>query len=349
MKFEAVTIKDIARALGLSPSTVSRALRGSYEISPETKQLVQDYARKFNYQPNPIAKSLKESRSRAIGVIVPEIVNYFFSQAINGIDEAAYQRGYHVIVSQSHESFEREVETTQLLVSRRVDGLLVSLSSQTDRVEHFKALQEKGLPIVFFDRVSEEMDTCKVKSDNFQGSYQATAHLAGEGCRRIAHLTTAAWLSITRERLAGYRKALEDNGLPFEEAYVKYFNFGAMNPSETDRVVGELLKHPERPDAIFSATDRLTSACLASLRAAGVRVPHDIALVGFTNLTVAHLLDPALTCVTQPAFEMGQAATEMLIGLIESKRPVTQFETRVLPTTLWTRASSRKDSPPVEP
>jgi LacI family transcriptional regulator len=157
MKFEAVTIKDIAKALGLSASTVSRALRGSYEISPETKQLVLDYAQKFNYQPNPIAKSLKESRSRAIGVIVPEIVNYFFSQAINGIDEAAYRRGYHVIVSQSHESFEREVETTQLLVSRRVDGLLVSLSSQTNRVEHFKALQEKGLPIVFFDRVSEEM------------------------------------------------------------------------------------------------------------------------------------------------------------------------------------------------
>jgi LacI family transcriptional regulator len=341
MKFEAVTIKDIARALGLSASTVSRALRGSYEISPETKQLVLEYAQKFNYQPNPIAKSLKESRSRAIGVIVPEIVNYFFSQAINGIDEAAYRRGYHVIVSQSHESFEREVETTQLLVSRRVDGLLVSLSSQTNRVEHFKALQEKGLPIVFFDRVSEEIDTCKVKADNFKGAYQATTHLIGTGCRRIAHLTTAAWLSITKERLAGYRTALEEHGLPFDEAYVQFFNYGDMNPAETDRVVTGLLGLPEPPDAIFSATDRLTSACLGSLRNAGVRVPDDLALVGFTNLSVAHLLDPALTCVTQPAFEMGQAATEMLIGLIESKRPVTQFETRVLETTLWTRASSR--------
>ncbi len=343
MKFEAVTIKDIARALGLSASTVSRALRGSYEISSETKQLVLDYAQKFNYQPNPIAKSLKESRSRAIGVIVPEIVNYFFSQAINGIDEAAYQRGYHVIVSQSHESFEREVETTQLLVSRRVDGLLVSLSSQTNRVEHFKDLQEKGLPIVFFDRISEEINTCKVKADNFQGAYQATTHLIEAGCRRIAHLTTAAWLSITKERLAGYRKALEENGLPFEDAYVKYFNYGDMNPSQTDRIVTELLGLPDRPDALFSATDRLTSASLTSLHNAGVRVPLDIALVGFTNLSVAHLLDPALTCVTQPAFEMGRVATEMLIGLIESKQPVTQFETRVLPTTLWTRASSRKE------
>jgi LacI family transcriptional regulator len=277
-------------------------------------------------------------------VIVPEIVNYFFSQAINGIDEAAYQRGYHVIVSQSHESFEREVEITQLLVSRRVDGLLVSLASQSNRVEHFKALQEKGLPIVFFDRVSEEIDTCKVKSDNFQGAYQATTHLIAGGCRRIAHLTTAVWLSITKERLAGYRKALEDNGLAFREAYVQYFNSGDMNPSHTDRVVTELLGLPERPDAFFSATDRLTSATLTSLRNAGVRVPDDLALVGFTNLSVAHLLDPALTCVTQPAFEMGRAATEMLIGLIESKRPITQFETRVLPTTLWTRASSRKES-----
>jgi LacI family transcriptional regulator len=344
MKFEAVTIKDIAKALGLSASTVSRALRGSYEISPETKQLVLEYAQKFNYQPNPIAKSLKESRSRAIGVIVPEIVNYFFSQAINGIDEAAYRRGYHVIVSQSHESFEREVEATQLLVSRRVDGLLVSLSSQTNRVDHFKALQEKGLPIVFFDRVSEEIDTCKVKADNFKGAYQATSHLIATGCRRIAHLTTAAWLSITKERLAGYRTALEENGLPFDEAYVKYFNFGNMNPSEADRVVTGLLGLAAPPDAIFSATDRLTSACLACLRNAGVRVPGDLAMVGFTNLTVAHLLDPALTCVTQPAFEMGQAATEMLIGLIESKQPVTQYETRVLETTLWMRASSRPTS-----
>src|SRR3712207_5530450 len=164
MKFEAVTIKDIARALGLSTSTVSRALRGSYEISPDTKQLVLDYAEKMNYQPNPIAKSLKENRSWAIGVIVPEIANNFFSQTINGIDATAYQRGYHVVVTQSHESVAREVENMHNLVARRVDGLLISISMQSSDISHFKKLQERGLPIVFFDRISEEIETFKVKA-----------------------------------------------------------------------------------------------------------------------------------------------------------------------------------------
>src|SRR6478672_428307 len=154
MKFEPVTIKDIAKALGLSTSTVSRALRGSYEISSETKKLVLEYAEKINYRPNPIALSLKERRSRSIGVIVCEIANNFFSQAINGIESIAYNRGYHVIISQSHESYDREVVNTEHLSSRSVDGLLVSLSTETDNVDHFKKLHEKGLPIVFFDRVT---------------------------------------------------------------------------------------------------------------------------------------------------------------------------------------------------
>lgn len=157
--FEAITIKDIAKALGLSTSTVSRALRGSYEISPQTKKIVLEYAEKHNYRPNPIALSLKERRSRSIGVVVCEIANNYFSQAINGIESIAYNRDYHVIITQSHESYDREIINAQHLSSRSVDGLLVSLSTETENVDHFKSLHDKGLPIVFFDRVTDEIYT----------------------------------------------------------------------------------------------------------------------------------------------------------------------------------------------
>src|SRR5215210_3446267 len=196
MKFESATIKDIAKALNFSTSTVSRALRGSYEISPETKKLVLEYAEKINYRPNPIALSLKERRSRSIGVIVSEIANNFFSQAINGIESIAYNRGYHVIISQSHESFEREEVNIQHLASRSVDGLLISLSSETTDLSYLKQLHEKGLPIVFFDRVTNEIETHKVVANNFQGAFQATEHLIYQGFKRIAHLANSPYLSI---------------------------------------------------------------------------------------------------------------------------------------------------------
>ena len=186
MKFEAVTIKDIARALGISTSTVSRALRDSYEISPETKQLVLDCAEKLNYRPNPIALSLKERRSRSIGVVVCEIANNFFSQVINGIESIAYDKGYNVIISQSRESYDREVIDLQYLASRSVDGLLISLSTETNDLSHLKALHAKGFPIVFFDRITEEINTHKVIVDNFKGAYDATEHLIRNGHKRIA-------------------------------------------------------------------------------------------------------------------------------------------------------------------
>ena len=212
MKFEAVTIKDIAKALGISTSTVSRALRNSYEISIETKQLVLDCAEKLNYRPNPIALSLKERRSRSIGVVVCEIANNFFSQVINGIESIAYDRGYNVIISQSRESYDREVIDLQYLASRSVDGLLISLSTETNDMSHLKALHEKGFPIVFFDRITEEIDTHKVIVDNFKGAFDATEHLIKNGYRRIAAVTNSEFLSITTERMAGYKEALQMNG-----------------------------------------------------------------------------------------------------------------------------------------
>ena len=340
MRFDSITIKDIGKALGLSTSTVSRALRGSYEISSETKKQVLEYAEKMNYRPNPIALSLKERKSRSIGVVVCEIANNFFSQAINGIESIAYNRGYHVIISQSHESYEREVVNVQHLASRSVDGLLVSLSSETTDLSHFISLHEKGLPIVFFDRVTNEIITHKVIADNYKAAYNATVHLISNGYKKIAHITSAPFLSITRERLEGYKNALLENRLPYDEKLVKYCSHGGMIVEEIEAALNNLLKIKQKPDAIVAAGDRITTGCLTAIKNLGLNIPGDIAVVGFTNTNIPELFAPMLTTVRLPAFGMGQEAIELLIQLIEAKRPVTEFETKVLQTEFVIRDSS---------
>ncbi len=338
--YEAVTIKDIGKALGLSTSTVSRALRGSYEISSETKKLVLEYAEKINYRPNPIALSLKGRRNCSIGVVVSEIANNFFSQAINGIESIAYNRGYHIIISQSHESFEREVVNIHHLASRSVDGLIVSLSSETKDFSHLMSLHEKGLPIVFFDRIpTDEINTYKVIADNQKAAYDATTHLIKKGYKKIAHITNAVNLSITKERLEGYKNALIENGLVYNEKYVQYCNHGGMVIEEIEVALKNLLSQKQKPDAVVTASDRITTAALSSIKKLKLKVPENIAIVGFTNTNIPELFNPPLTTIRQPAFEMGQVATELLIKLIESKRPITEFETKVLNTELTVRES----------
>lgn len=342
MKFEPVTIKDIGKALGLSTSTVSRALRGSYEISSETKRLVLEYAEKINYRPNPIALSLKERRNHSIGIIVCEIANNFFSQAINGIESIAYNRGYHVIMSQSHESYEREIVIVDHLASRSVDGLLVSVSSETQDYTHFKNLYDKGLPIVFFDRVANEIITHKVIADNFKGAFDATEHLIENGFKRIAHITSAPYLSISEERLGGYKAALEKHDIEFDEKLVHYCYHGGMIYDEIENALTKLFKLKVKPDALFTGGDRVTTTCMQALQKLNKKIPEDIAVIGFTNTNVGELFNPALSVVRQPAFEIGQVATELLISMIESKRPVTDFETKTLQTELIVRDSSRR-------
>ncbi len=342
MKFEAVTIKDIARALGISTSTVSRALRDSYEISPETKQMVLECAEKLNYRPNPIALSLKERRSRSIGVVVCEIANNFFSQVINGIESIAYDRGYNVIISQSRESYERELIDLQYLASRSVDGLLISLSTETHDLTELKNLHAKGFPVVFFDRITDEINTHKVVVDNFKGAFDLTGHLIKTGHSRIAVITNSEFLSITHERLAGYKEAMRVNGLPVNENFIQHCFYGGMIFEEVEDAVNKILTQPQRPDAIFATSDKLTIGCLKTLKRRGLKIPDDISLAGFSNTEIAELIDPPLTVIRQPAYEMGKAATELLLQLIESKRPIKDFEKRILTPELQIRESSMK-------
>lgn len=345
MKFGAITIKDIARALNLSVSTVSKALRGSHEISEETKKQVLAYAGEHNYKPNPIAQSLKRGRSKSIGVIVCNIDNNFFSQVINGIESVARQKDYNVIITQSRESYEREVANSEHLSSRSVDGLIISLSAETKNVDHLKNLHHKGLPMVFFDRITDEIATHKVIADNQKGAYEATSHLVDQGFRRIATITSSGSLSITQERLEGYKKALEEAGLKPDPRYIKFCEHGGMIKEETQQALSELLQLRNRPDAIFTASDRLSTTTLSLLRKLKISIPEEIALVGFTNSISADIFHPSLTAVVQPALEMGQLATDLLIQLIESKRPVTEFKKRVLDTQLDIRDSSLNRRP----
>ncbi|GAB3178229.1 LacI family DNA-binding transcriptional regulator [Telluribacter humicola] len=335
-----VTIKEIARELNVSKSTVSRALRDSSEISEETKQRVLELARQLNYSPNPIALSLLKNRTHTIGIIVPDIANAFFSSAIAGVEDVAYSRGYHVMIYQSHESYERELIDARHIATRRADGLVVSLASSSERYDHFRELQEQDIPVVFFDRVTDAITTHKVLVDDYKGAFEATEHLIQRGCQRIAHIAGPPKLSISRNRFNGYKDAMDKYGIAMRDEWVVSSEYNQAGGTER---AYQLMALRERPDAIFAASDRIALGVHWALRQLGYRMPADVALIGFSDLAISSLLDPPLSSVAQPSFEIGQQAAELLLELIESRNTPVSFETRVLKTKLMIRKSSMKE------
>ena len=341
MRFEAATIKDIAKALGISTSTVSRALRDSHEISETTKQLVVNYAKNVNYKPNPIALSLKAKKSKSIGVILPEISNNFFSQVINGIESTASNHGYNVVITQNFESYNNEINNVNFLASRSIDGCLVSVSAETKDFSHFTNLQERGFPIVFFDRIIENLAGHRVIIDNEKGAYDITRHLFKNNYRKIAFISIPPNLFISSKRFLGYRKALAEYGVSFDESLVKYCRHDGIHADEVEYVLDELFSNDVKPDAILASTDKLSIECMRYCKKRNIKIPDDIALSGFSNLDITDLLCPSLTVVRQPALRMGKLAAQLLIKTIESKRPVTDYENIVLPVELNIGESSR--------
>ncbi len=339
MKRQTTTIKDIARELGISPSTVSRALKDHFEISEETKKAVRRVAEELNYQPNSLALSLRYSKSNTIGVIVPEIVHFFFSTVISGIEDIAQSRGYNVIITQSNESVDREMMNLQTLFNNRVDGILVSLSRESFDYSHFEAMIQKGLPIVFFDRVADTIETSKVTVDDFLGGYQATEHLIQQGYKRIGHLAGPQNLDITTERLNGYKKAHEDVGLSVDEDLVVFGK--ASDESDAYSATFELLK-TKSPDALFASNDLAAMGAIKAAQKYGKNVPQDFGVVGFSNWQFTALTNPSITTIEQPGFEMGQHAAELLIKQIDGGEEDVAFESMKLPTQLLLRDSSKK-------
>lgn len=333
------TIKDIALALDLSPSTVSRALRNSYEINEKTRKLVSDYATMVNYRRNSVALSLRQKRTLSIGIIVPKISNNFFSDVINGIEDEAYTRGYQVLIFQSHESYEREALSVQHLYDRRVDGLLISLSGKTENVDHIQKFSKDDLRVVYFDRVPVNKKTDKVIVDNFQGAYEATKWMIQKGIKKIAVTSSPPNIFIAKERLEGYKKALEDHSLSFDENLVKYCGF---EPVEAFQAMEELLLK-EKVGGILANADRLTLDCYTAYKELyRQKRCKQVAFFGFTNLNVASLLDPPLHAIVQPAYNVGIQACKLLLDRLEYEpekplkyvKPMEPAIQHVLQTTL---------------
>jgi len=334
-----VTIKDIARRLKISVSTVSRALRGSTDISSETRQLVLSVAEELHYSPNPIALSLREKKTKVIGVIVQEIANNYCSSVIAGIEDIAFKMGYNVLISQSHEKLDLEILHTRLMASRRIDGMLITISNETNKVEHLKEIIERGIPVVMFDRVSDELQTHKVVVDDYKGAFDATSHLIEQGYKRIAHLTISKQLIITQNRLNGYLDALKAHKIPVRKEWIVYCDFDEANMKNEVR---KLLSGTQRPNAIFSSVERLSMISVKVLTDMKLKVPADLALAGFADSPLSRYLNPSLTCVCQPTFSIGQNAAELLIELIESKKAEEKYTTIKLKTTLDIQASSSR-------
>ncbi len=336
MKSSQVTIKDIAKALGVSPSTVSRALKGHPDISLETRNMVNELATRLKYEPNAIALSLKQSRSNSIGVIIPEMVHYFFSSVLSGITDVAYDAGFTVIICQSNEKHEREVANVKALYSHRVDGILISISKDSETFDHLSYLLENEVPLVFFDRFAPGIACDKVIVDDFDAAYKATKHLIDLGRKRIAHFCGAQKLIIGRERLEGYKKALKSEGLPVDESLIIH----AENFEMARVAVEKLMELASPPDGIFAVNDLTAIGAMLTLQKRGIQIPGQIAIVGFSDGRFSGIVEPNLSSVDQHGYEMGTAAARLLIKRILAKDPFYPPETVILQSSLIIRGSS---------
>lgn len=341
MKFNQVTIKDIARELGISPSTVSRALKDHPDISVDTKKAVNELADKLNYQPNIVALNLRQRKTNTIGVIIPELIHFFFSTVISGIEDVANQGGYNVIIAQSNESIEREKKVIKALFNSRVDGMLLSISRETNNFDHIESILSKGVPIVFYDRMYTNPNTSKVIVDDYIGAKEVVNHLIEQGCKRIALLEGTPGLMITVDRKRGYIDALAENKISFDESMVIPCPEGTL---EDGKAAAEKLSSLRNlPDGIFATSDPIAMGAITVLRDKGIKIPQDIAVAGFSNWFYGQLMEPSLTTVDQPGFEMGQEAARLLIRQIEMKDK-DQFEIQPETKTLKTRLIIRNSS-----
>ena len=331
------TIKDIAKQLNISLSTVSRALRNASDVNPNTKKAVMALSEELNYQPNKLALSLRQKQTHTIGVIVPNL-DYVLSLMVRGIDEVALEAGFTVMVCQSNESFEREILNTSRLLESLVDGFIISVSSESKSFEHFKKIQERNLPVVVFDRVTPHLKAPSVRIDNEEGGFLATEHLIEQGYRRIAVLAGPENLGVSNSRMEGYLTALKKHKIKKDPALIVHCDF---NQDYAYFATLELLAMKKRPDAIFTISDRMAIGAMLAIKKKGLRMPEDIGLVGFNNEPVTSLVTPTISSIDMPSFELGKAAAKLFIETMHNKENMI-LEEKVLRTKLIVRESSQK-------
>ncbi|GAA4413010.1 LacI family DNA-binding transcriptional regulator [Nibrella viscosa] len=338
MKGHQTTIIDIANALNLSKSTVSRALTGHPNVKTKTREQVLALAAQMDYQRNQLAISLLTSQTKTIGIMVPEFLSFFFPKVIIGAQEVLAKAGYNVVICHSNESYETEMANARGLLASRVDGLLVSHTKETRNFDHFRIFERKGIPVVFFNRICEDMAVSKVTVDDYQGAFRAVEHLIETGKRWIAHLAGPDSLQNSRNRLNGYLDALKKHDLAVDSSLIISYD---LTLDKANIYVNHLLNLPQPPDALFAINDPTAIEALKVIKARGLRMPDDIAVVGFSDDPISALVEPGLTTVAQPVTEIGEQAARLLLSQLQNDDDRFEPETVVLPTYLIIRGSSR--------
>jgi LacI family transcriptional regulator len=334
-----VTIYDIARKLNISIATVSRALKDDPVVSKKTKKKIADLAKEMGYRSNHFARNLRSQRTNTIGVIIPMLNSYFQSTVVAGIESVANSEGYNLIISQSNESEEKEINNAKTMFNNRVDGLLVSVAYETESTEHFDQFIKKNIPLIFFDRVIENLNCTNVVIDNRQAGYDATKHLIEQGCKRIMHITATTKRNVYADRLQGYKDALRDHNIEFNNDYVI---IGNLATGDAGFIVKRILGMNPRPDAIFVTNDYFAVSCMLELKMAGIRIPEDMAVVGFNNDPMSRVVEPNLTSINNPGYEIGRIAARNLISHLTGKANIATTNTVILRSELLVRQSSRK-------
>ena len=332
-----VTIKDIAKILNISVSTVSRALRDTYDVNQETRNRILSLAAELNYKPNFNATGLAKGSTHNIGVVLPFITNYYFSTVITGIQEVAYDNNYNIILFITNDSSERELSIIQNLSLSHLDGLLVSVSSNSDSCNHFQEIIDEGIPIVFFDRIASNIDTSKVMQGDYNGAFEAVEHLIESGYSKIAHIAGPKGLDFTEKRLNGYLDALKRHGLTAREEWIIYSGF-SQDHGEADTY--QLLQCEQRPDAIFAVNDRKAIGAIVALKNNGVIIGKEIGVIGFTDDPICTIISPSITTIAEPAFEIGTTCCDLLLKHINKKNFNPQEI--ILPGKLMARDSTKR-------
>ncbi|MCF6404643.1 LacI family transcriptional regulator [Chitinophaga filiformis] len=334
-----VTIYDIARELNISATTVSRGLQDHPTISKKTKKKIFDLAERLGYRSNHFARSLRNQKTNTFGIIVPRLNSHFMSSVIAGIENAANEHGFSLLIAQSSESSVKEASSVRTMFDSRVDGLLVSLAVDTADLSHFEHFFKKNIPVIFFDRVMQHENSVNILIDNRQAACNATRHLIEQGCRRIMHITAPTLQNVYKDRLKGYKEALGEHKIKFREDYVVITNLSQEAGAEVAKTI---LKMKTRPDGIFVSNDSCAVGCMLALKEAGIRIPEDIAFVGFNNDPVTQVIEPHLTTINYSGYEMGQVAARHLINHVRDVSFVSSTNTIILRSELMVRASSLK-------
>ena len=339
MKKGRVTLTDIAKALNISASTVSRALKDHPAIKKETKRAVVKLAKKLKYQPNLLALGLLQKKTYSIGVIVPEITSHFFSTAITGIRDVLSPAGYNITICLSNESFDEEVAITEKMAKTQIDGVLVSPASSTKKYKHFKALQKNGIPLVVFDRDCPGLEVDKVLVDDYDGAFQAVEYLIKSGCKNIAHLSGPTNLSTTKHRLQGYLDALEKYGFPIKvENIIHVTGFtheDGLKPTQN------LLQSKNRPDAIFAMNDCIAISAMHVAKKMGLQIPEDVSIIGFDDEPHSSYFTPALSTIWQPVYSMGMLSARILLSKLQDGEYNPNLRREVFKPELVIRTSSK--------